>query len=206
MVLQQALKLLAGKIQPDNKVESQPAAEEYKSKVVIHSNTFDLLHLEETSVDLNQDSSALDNTMPTPRAPAKTSKEDRMQDAFDLAMYCLYADLEDLEDYLVLEITRYAIDQKNADTLPFIINTAIDQAHYMSDVLCKLVDDPCIARVKFTESDHDSNTQASLTSPLKRMSGLCFHESQETTMVAVYAVVDYPFLSMSTIWIFERAR
>lgn len=72
-----------------------------------------------------------------------------MQDESNLAMYCFHADLEELEDYLVLELACYAIDQQNTDTLPFLNNTAIDQAFYMSNEICKLVDDPHAARERF---------------------------------------------------------
>lgn len=95
-----------------------------------------------------------------------------MQDEFDMAVYCLHVDLEELEDYLVLEPARYAIDQKNADTLPFLTNTAVDQALYMSNEICKLVDNPHVARRRFEDFEQDNKTQKRATLSLKRMQSL----------------------------------
>lgn len=135
------------------------------------NNVFDLLDIEETIDDLDDYSNT--TVRPSAQAPPKVTKEEQKQDEFNLAMYCLHTDLEEFEDYIVLELVRYAIDQQNSDTLPFLINTAIDQALYMENNICKLVEDPWTARNKFAEFDYKNSDQKTrAASSLKRLQGL----------------------------------
>lgn len=65
----------------------------------------------------------------------RISQQDRAQDEYDLARYCFYEDVQEIEDHVVLELVRYAIDQANADTLPLIITTAVDLVSQMFALL-----------------------------------------------------------------------
>lgn len=51
---------------------------------------------------------------------------DRRLDECILAKYCLYEDLQEIEDAIVLELVRYCLDQANADVLAFLMNTSIE--------------------------------------------------------------------------------
>lgn len=184
-LLQQALRLLADEIFVDmvahshaSKSSKTPSIETPSDKASSNS-IFDLLDLQET-IDDDDDATVRSPNAAGPSATntsSSASLKARMQDEFNVAMYCLHADLDELKDYLVLELVRYAIDQKNADTLPFLINTAIDRALYMQEDLCKLVDDSHLARQKIEEFDHRNNSrekhkQKRPASSLRRLQGI----------------------------------
>lgn len=52
-----------------------------------------------------------------------------------LARFCLPEDIQQIEDYLILEFARFALDQANADSLAFVVSTAIDMVVSMEHEL-----------------------------------------------------------------------
>ena len=92
--------------------------------------------------------SSTSNTMLTP----ELSEEDRMQEEYNLAQYCLYQDTEQIEDYLMLEIVRYALDQGNSDVLPYLINTAVDMVQKMVRSIDACVQDSKKCKIIFSST------------------------------------------------------
>jgi len=67
-------------------------------------------------------SSHSNSALPVPEG----NEADRRLDECILAKYCLYEDLQEIEDAIVLELVRYSLDQANADVLAFLVNTSIE--------------------------------------------------------------------------------
>lgn len=67
-------------------------------------------------------SSQSNSALPGPEG----NEADRRLDECILAKYCLYEDLQEIEDAIVLELVRYSLDQANADVLAFLVNTSIE--------------------------------------------------------------------------------
>ncbi|KAK5080790.1 hypothetical protein LTR70_008718 [Exophiala xenobiotica] len=103
--------------------------------------------------------------LPTPRL----SEDDRIQEDYNLAQFCLYQDIEQIEDYLFLELVRYALDQQNSDWLPLLANTAIDMVLKMYRSIDTLLKDPKKCRIGFLKHMVESNPDAFNKLPLMRM-------------------------------------
>jgi len=99
----------------------------------------------------------------------RLSEDDRIQEDYNLAQFCLYQDIEQIEDYLFLELVRYTLDQQNSDWLPFLANTAIDMVLKMYRSIDTSVKDPKKCMIEFLKHMNESNPDAVNKSPLMRM-------------------------------------
>lgn len=101
----------------------------------------------------------------------RPSADDRAQDDYDLARYCFYEDVQEVEDHVVLELIRYAIDQGNSDTLPFTITTAVDLVSQMYILLHERKD----AGKLYHNFEYPSASRQGgrkINSPLARLQGI----------------------------------
>lgn len=102
---------------------------------------------------------------PIPRWAA----DDRHQEDYNLAQFCLYQDIEQIEDYLFLELVRYALDQQNSDTLPYLANTAIDMVIKMVHSNETSMKDAKKCRREFMKHVVESSPETINKTPLMRM-------------------------------------
>lgn len=98
------------------------------------SNVFGYLSIEELEDPAHAAQEVTTDTVPvapslqstnTSQVPALTEVDRRLDECI-LAKYCLYEDLQEIEDAIVLELVRYSLDQANADVLAFLMNTSIE--------------------------------------------------------------------------------
>lgn len=115
---------------------------------------------------------------------SKLNEDDRIQEDCNLAQFCRYQDIEQIEDYMFLELVRYALDQENSDVLPFLANTAIDMVAKMYWSIQNSVKDPQKCILGFTKHVTTNNVEAVDKSPLMRMQDIiaqhiAFEEAQK---------------------------
>lgn len=100
----------------------------------------------------------------------RMNEQEQIQDEFDLAKFCMLSDIQEIEDFIVLELVRYSLDQANADVLPFLSNAAIDIVAKMGAALREQFDQQILEH-----GCHEATRTPKvdlLQSPLVRMQGL----------------------------------
>lgn len=188
-ILQQAIRLLKIKFSNKQHKVEKTSAESSSSKKDLRSNQPDYSVLgsdtdSDPFVSCSSDTDTSCSSLSDPASTAKarttpetialrSSKEERTEDEYDLAQYCLYRDLEEMEDFMVLEFVRYSLDQQNSDFLPYLMTVAIDRALQMIFAIRKFVEDNSGDHLKFQErwlrKMHRENYQTLVTTPLLRM-------------------------------------
>lgn len=107
----------------------------------------------------------------TSHVPALTEVDRRLDECI-LARYCLYEDLQEIEDAIVLELVRYSLDQANSKVLAFLMNTSIELVADMSTAFDQSFKD-CLehrgAMFKAAFAPNDMNWTALEQYPQSRM-------------------------------------
>lgn len=188
-IIRDAIALLASKIPTQETTITGPTlsvkADPNTSKFV--NNIFDHLSLEETE-DTSPQSAFTESEHLSDSAinlfDSQLTKEEQMQDEFNIAKFCMLRDIQEIEDYMVLELVRYSLDQANADVLPFLCNFAIDIVAKMEASLYESFD-----RDKFEKGFLDTvlrpNWEVVTSSPILRMENsirLCVQRKDEVPL------------------------
>lgn len=97
------------------------------------------------------------------------SDDDRLQTEYNLAQFCMRADIQEIEDYIVLELVRFATDGGNAKVVAYLLDLAIDLVVEMENQTYKDMVDPGVRGANYAElfSDKEKGL-AGLASPLMR--------------------------------------
>lgn len=121
--------------------------------VTMPRNAFNLLHVDEVSLSPEETHSGLlaaeeQEPQCQPSGNLRPKICEHVSSAeYVLALFCYLQDLHEIEDFVLLELIRYSLDQANASYLGFLINFATDLANSMYNSFAKSLDD---------DREHDS--------------------------------------------------
>ena len=99
----------------------------------------------------------------------RLSDEDRAQEEYNFAKFCLLYDVQQLEDFLVLELVRYSLDRSNSDVLPFLVDTALDMVQKMDASSTSSFEDATKFEAGFVEVFRAQSADDFYPSPYLRM-------------------------------------
>lgn len=179
-LLEQALSILKPKLETISKTTQSAShaksVNNVPKKQQAHemSSLFTHLSVEDISNSFDEGSHQLSVPMPTPdtlKALEKAMKDSqlRMQDEYRLAKFCLLQDMAKVEDFILLEYARYALDQMNGDVLLPLTNVAIDLVTRMETSLSEAFPDVEACERAFITELTEHSPELLTASPLLRM-------------------------------------
>lgn len=113
--------------------------------------------------------SQLQHSLPTTAATPALSDDEKQQEEYNFAQFCLYEDVQRIEDFLILELVRYSLDQQNCDTLPYLVNSALDMIWQTSKTIEDSIGAKTRRRKAFATYVLQNHGDIIQSSPLMRM-------------------------------------
>ncbi|KAK5075295.1 hypothetical protein LTR64_001500 [Lithohypha guttulata] len=93
------------------------------------SDATDYLKDNRKNIDLDGNDEPLASKKTDPRiqqpSTPRLDEDLKLQEEYNFARFCFYKDVQQIEDFLFLEIVRYALDAANSNVLPFLTDVAI---------------------------------------------------------------------------------
>ncbi|KAK5105346.1 hypothetical protein LTS08_001623 [Lithohypha guttulata] len=141
------------------------------------SDATDYLKDNRKNIDLDGNDEPLASKKTDPRiqqpSTPRLDEDLKLQGEYNFARFCFYKDVQQIEDFLFLEIVRYALDAANSDVLPFLTDVAIDVIGRMEESLDASFDDDHTYHLKFWTSSQDHSIL--YETPLLRMQWVIIH-------------------------------